>query len=91
MKEVDNPPLPSNNGPITATKGSVGFDGHSSSMPMRRIPNALSIENDGWVDLLDVKGGDSWYTMMGDVIMADNSQVPRSWETDIVESKDVGL
>lgn len=45
------------------------FDGHASGY-VKRIPKALSIQNDDWVDLVDVRGcSDAWYNDDGDVIM----------------------
>ncbi|KAH7402052.1 hypothetical protein DE146DRAFT_452260 [Phaeosphaeria sp. MPI-PUGE-AT-0046c] len=45
------------------------FDGYASGY-MRRIPKALAVENDVWVDLVDVRGrSDAWYDEGGDVVM----------------------
>jgi hypothetical protein len=60
---------------------SVGFDGNSSQILIRRIPKALAVENDEWVELLDVRGCDAWYDGNGDVIMAGDSPVPGGWDT----------
>jgi hypothetical protein len=47
----------------------VGFDGHASGV-MKRMPKALAVENDDWVDLVDVRGcSDAWYDEDGDVVM----------------------
>ena len=46
----------------------VGLDGNASSV-LKRIPKALAVENDDWVDFLDVKGGsDAWFDGDGDVV-----------------------
>lgn len=47
----------------------LGFDGNASGV-MKRMPQALAVENDDWVDLVDVKGcSDAWYDADGDVVM----------------------
>jgi hypothetical protein len=33
----------------------LGFDGHASGV-LKRMPKALAVENDDWVDLVDVRG-----------------------------------
>jgi hypothetical protein len=53
----------------------VGFDGNYSQTLTKRLPRALAIENDEWVDLIDVRGCDAWYDEEGDVIMYDSVQV----------------
>ncbi|KAF9692316.1 hypothetical protein EKO04_009402 [Ascochyta lentis] len=46
-----------------------GFDGHSSGV-LKRLPRALAVENDGWVDAIDVFGcGDAWFEGGGDVVV----------------------
>ena len=47
----------------------LGFDGNASGV-LKRIPKALAVENDDWVDLVDVRGcSDAWYEGDGDVVM----------------------
>ncbi|KAF1845818.1 DUF221-domain-containing protein [Cucurbitaria berberidis CBS 394.84] len=47
----------------------VGFDGNASGV-VKRIPKALAIENDEWVDLLDVRGAShAWFDRDGDVVI----------------------
>jgi hypothetical protein len=47
----------------------LGFDGHASGV-MKRMPKALAVENDNWVDLVDVRGcSEAWYDGDGDVVM----------------------
>ncbi|KAL5391354.1 hypothetical protein DPSP01_001228 [Paraphaeosphaeria sporulosa] len=62
----------------------VGFDGHCSQTlhapnhgsstyseprPVKRLPGAMNVKNDEWVDFLDVRGGDAWFEENGDVMM----------------------
>jgi hypothetical protein len=35
----------------------------------RRLTAALSVENDEWVDFVDVRGCDAWYEGNGDVVV----------------------
>lgn len=73
----------------------VGFDGHCSQILrgpnpdsgtynehrlVKRLPRAMSVENDEWVDFLDVRGCDAWFEENGDVMM-----VGFSHPDDIVE------
>jgi hypothetical protein len=47
----------------------LGFDGHASGV-IKRMPKALAVENDDWVDLVDVRGcSEAWYDGDGDVVM----------------------
>ncbi|KAF2031781.1 DUF221-domain-containing protein [Setomelanomma holmii] len=47
----------------------VGMDGNASGV-VKRMPKALAVENDDWVDLVDVRGcEDAWYDADGDVMM----------------------
>jgi hypothetical protein len=47
----------------------LGFDGNASGV-MKRMPRALAVENDDWVDMVDVQGcSDAWYDNDGDVVM----------------------
>jgi hypothetical protein len=47
----------------------LGLDGNASGV-MKRMPRALAVENDDWVDMVDVRGcSDAWYDGDGDVIM----------------------
>ncbi|KAF2645744.1 DUF221-domain-containing protein [Massarina eburnea CBS 473.64] len=41
----------------------------SSQEQVKRLPKALSVENDEWVDSVDVKGYDAWFEGNGDVVM----------------------
>ncbi|KAJ4301166.1 hypothetical protein N0V90_003256 [Kalmusia sp. IMI 367209] len=61
-------------------ESSVGFDGNSSQIMnsfirgdrkqiVKKIPRALSVENDEWIDFLDVRGCDAWFEENGDVMM----------------------
>jgi hypothetical protein len=45
----------------------VGFDGNGSGV-LKRIPEALAVENDEWVDFLDVRGcSEARYNADGDL------------------------
>jgi hypothetical protein len=47
----------------------LGFDGNASTV-MKRMPRALAVENDEWVDMVDVRGcEDAWYDGDGDVVV----------------------
>lgn len=47
----------------------VGLDGDASGV-LKRVPRALAVENDEWVDFLDVRGcSQAWYEEDGDVVM----------------------
>jgi hypothetical protein len=47
----------------------LGFDRNASGV-LKRMPKALAVENDDWVDLVDVRGcDDAWYDADGDVVM----------------------
>ncbi|KAF2740393.1 hypothetical protein EJ04DRAFT_572231 [Polyplosphaeria fusca] len=58
----------------TETETGIGFDGHCSQTLTRRIPGALAIENDEWVDLIDVRGCDAWFDGDGDVIIYNTAE-----------------
>jgi hypothetical protein len=46
----------------------LGFDGSASGV-LKRVPRALAVENDGWVDGIDVRGcQDAWFEDGGDVV-----------------------
>jgi hypothetical protein len=46
----------------------LGFDGNASTV-MKRMPRALAVENDDWVDMVDVRGcSDAWYDGDGDIV-----------------------
>jgi hypothetical protein len=46
-----------------------GFDGNASGV-LKKVPKALAVENDEWVDYLDVRGcSEAWYDADGDVVM----------------------
>lgn len=46
----------------------VGFDGSASGV-LKRVPRALAMDNDGWVDEIDVRGcKDAWSEGTGDVV-----------------------
>jgi hypothetical protein len=56
---------------ISQTEKSMiaGFDGNASGT-LKRMPKALAVENDEWVELLDVRGcSEVWYDWDGDVVM----------------------
>jgi hypothetical protein len=47
----------------------LGFDGNASGV-IKRMLKVLAVENDDWVDLVDVRGcSDAWYDGDGDVVM----------------------
>lgn len=47
----------------------VGFDGNASGV-LKRIPKAIAVENDEWVDFLDVSScSEAWYEGDGDVVL----------------------
>jgi hypothetical protein len=47
----------------------LGFDSNASGV-MKRMPRALAVENDDWVDMVDVRGcSDAWYESDGDVVV----------------------
>jgi hypothetical protein len=47
----------------------AGFDGNASG-ELKKMPKALAVENDEWVDLLDVRGcSEAWHDWDGDVVM----------------------
>lgn len=51
----------------------VGYDGSASGI-WKKMPKALAVENDGWLDYLDVRGcSEAWYDSEGDVIMWNGS------------------
>jgi hypothetical protein len=55
--------------PLAERSAILGFDGNASGV-LKKMPKALAVENDEWVDLLDVRGcSDVWYDGDGDVIM----------------------
>jgi hypothetical protein len=55
--------------PVAERSVTLGFDGHASGI-MKRLPKALAVENDDWVDMIDVRGcSDAWYDGDGDVVM----------------------
>ncbi|KAF1920160.1 hypothetical protein BDU57DRAFT_533960 [Ampelomyces quisqualis] len=55
--------------PVAQRSVMLGFDGNPSVI-MKRLPKALSVENDDWVDMIDVRGcSDAWYDGDGDVVM----------------------
>ncbi|PSN60599.1 hypothetical protein BS50DRAFT_579124 [Corynespora cassiicola Philippines] len=61
-------------GPLIKTKNGIMF---------RRLPHALSIENDEWVDFVDVVGCDAWYEQSGDVVVCHgSSMLMNSWDLD---------
>lgn len=46
----------------------VGFDGSASGV-LKRVPGALAVKNDGWIDGVDVRGcKDAWFEGGGDVV-----------------------
>jgi hypothetical protein len=48
--------------------GVLGFDGNASGV-LQRFPNAFTVEDDDWVDLIDVRGcSDAWYEGNGSKI-----------------------
>lgn len=51
-------------GDVRYGEGGVGFDGR-----LKRVPRALAVENDAWVDGIDVRGcADAWFEEGGDVV-----------------------
>ncbi|ORY16263.1 hypothetical protein BCR34DRAFT_557519 [Clohesyomyces aquaticus] len=48
--------------------GVAEFDGHGSQVLVKRLPKALHIDNDEWVELIDAGSG-GWYDTDGDVII----------------------
>jgi hypothetical protein len=51
-------------------EGLHGLSGESEDgRRVKRWPAALSVENDEWVDFVDVRGCDAWYEGNGDVVM----------------------
>jgi hypothetical protein len=55
--------------PSTESAVLGGFDGNASG-ELKRIPKALAIEKNEWVDYLDVRGcSEAWYDGDGDVVM----------------------
>jgi hypothetical protein len=49
---------------------SVGFDGHDSAL-LQRLPGALHVDNDEFVNSIDVSSGEAWYDQDGDIVMFD--------------------
>jgi hypothetical protein len=49
----------------------LGFDGNCSQVPAKRMSKALSVENDDWVEFVDVRGCDAWFDENGDVFTRD--------------------
>jgi hypothetical protein len=47
----------------------LGLDGHTSQGATKFLPKALHIEQDAWVELLDLRGCTAWYTAEGDVVL----------------------
>ncbi|KAF2003439.1 hypothetical protein P154DRAFT_486661 [Amniculicola lignicola CBS 123094] len=47
------------------------LDGNSSQKLIKRFPKALHVENDEWVEFLDVRGYEAWYDTNGDVWTVD--------------------
>lgn len=45
----------------------LGFDGNSSQILVKRMSKAMSVENDEWVEFVDVRGCEAWYDENGDV------------------------
>jgi hypothetical protein len=57
----------------------LGLDGHSSQSFTKCLPKALHIDRDEWIDLLDVRGCNAWYTAEGDVVLDEKSGIPPGW------------
>jgi hypothetical protein len=58
-------------------------ESYSSEMAEKRIPKALSVENDRWVECLDVSGCDAWYEGNGDVVVVPlNEETAWGWTWD---------
>jgi hypothetical protein len=49
----------------------LGFDGNSSQILVKRMSKAISVENDDWVEFVDVRGCEAWYDENGDVFTRD--------------------
>jgi hypothetical protein len=47
----------------------LGFDGNSSQTLVRRMSKAMSVENDDWVEFVDIRGCEAWYDENGDVFI----------------------
>ena len=56
----------------TETDGerSVGFDGHDLT-PLQKIPRVLHVDNDEYVDSVNISSGEAWYDEDGDIVMFD--------------------
>ena len=56
----------------TETDGerSVGFDGHDSTL-LQQIPRAFHVDNDEYVDSVNISSGEAWYDEDGDIVMFD--------------------
>lgn len=49
--------------------GVMAFEGKNASAALKKIPRALAVENDSWVDTIDVAGcADAWFEGDGDVV-----------------------
>lgn len=59
--------------PYAERSAIFGYDG-SASVMWKKMPKALAVENDEWLDYLDVRGcSEVWYDSEGDVIMWNGS------------------
>lgn len=85
MRDAEDIHTPESDASSLCGERTVGFDGNSSQIIVKRIPRALHMENDEWVDLLDVRGCDAWYDINGDVVTADSDREFRGWETALEE------
>ncbi|OCL13150.1 hypothetical protein AOQ84DRAFT_124757 [Glonium stellatum] len=58
---------------------SVGFDGHDSTL-LPKIPGELRVDNDDYVDSVNISSGEAWYDENGDIVMFDAEDGrPVSW------------
>lgn len=49
---------------------SVRFDGHDSTL-LQKIPQALHVDNDEYVDSVNISSGEAWYDKDRDIVMFD--------------------
>jgi hypothetical protein len=79
MTDVEEMHTPTNDIGHPDVQRTGGFDGSSSQPLGERISRALHIENDEWVELLDVRGCDAGYNMDGDVVLTEPRRPFTDW------------